>query len=83
MTILSFAAIFAGLGVVAAGGDLAAACWLVAGVFLGSAAWWLFLSMGVSLLREKVNSTALRWVNRLSGVILLSFGALALWQSAV
>jgi threonine/homoserine/homoserine lactone efflux protein len=83
MTILSFAAIFAGLGVVAAGGDLAAACWLVVGVFLGSAAWWLFLSMGVSLLREKVNSTALRWVNRLSGVILLSFGALALWQSAV
>jgi threonine/homoserine/homoserine lactone efflux protein len=83
MTILSFAAIFAGLGVVAAGGDLAAACWLVVGVFLGSAAWWLFLSMGVSLLREKVNSTALRWVNRLSGVILLSFGALALWQAAV
>ena len=83
MTILSFAAIFAGLGVAAAGGDLAAACWLVVGVFLGSAAWWLFLSMGVSLLREKVNSTALRWVNRLSGVILLSFGALALWQAAV
>jgi arginine exporter protein ArgO len=83
MTILSFAAIFAGLGVAATGGDLAAASWLVVGVFLGSAAWWLFLSMGVSLLREKVNSTALRWVNRLSGVILLSFGALALWQSAV
>jgi threonine/homoserine/homoserine lactone efflux protein len=83
MTILSFAAIFAGLGVVATGGDLAAASWLVVGVFLGSAAWWLFLSMGVSLLREKVSSAALRWVNRLSGVILLSFGALALWQAAV
>jgi threonine/homoserine/homoserine lactone efflux protein len=83
MTILSFAAIFAGLGVVAAGGDLAAACWLVSGVFLGSAAWWLFLSMGVSLLREKVSSAALRWVNRLSGVVLLAFGALALWQAAV
>jgi threonine/homoserine/homoserine lactone efflux protein len=53
------------------------------GVFLGSAAWWLFLSMGVSLLREKVSAAALRWVNRLSGAILLSFGALALWQAAV
>jgi threonine/homoserine/homoserine lactone efflux protein len=83
MTILSFAAIFAGLGMVATGGDLAAASWLVVGVFLGSAAWWLFLSMGVSLLREKVSSAALRWVNRLSGVILLSFGTLALWQAAV
>jgi threonine/homoserine/homoserine lactone efflux protein len=39
--------------------------------------------MGVSLLREKVSSTALRWVNRLSGMILLAFGALALWQAAV
>ncbi len=83
MTILSFAAIFAGLGVVSTGGDLAAATWLVAGVFLGSAAWWLFLSMGVSLLREKVSSAALAWVNRLSGGILLAFGALALWQAAV
>jgi threonine/homoserine/homoserine lactone efflux protein len=83
MTILSFAAIFAGLGVVATGGDLATACWLVLGVFLGSAVWWLFLSMGVSLLREKVGSATLRWVNLLAGVILLSFGALALWQAAV
>jgi TRAP-type C4-dicarboxylate transport system permease small subunit len=38
--------------------------------------------MGVSLLREKVSSAARRWVNRLSGVIRLSFGALALWQAA-
>ena len=83
MTILSFAAIFAGLGVVAAGGDIAAAFRLVLGVFLGSAAWWLFLSMGVSLLREKVGSATLCWVNRLAGVILLSFGTLALWQAAV
>jgi threonine/homoserine/homoserine lactone efflux protein len=83
MTILSFAAIFAGLGVVATGGDLAAASWLVLGVFLGSAVWWLFLSMSVSLLREKVSSTTLLWVNRLAGAILLSFGALALWQAAV
>jgi putative LysE/RhtB family amino acid efflux pump len=69
--------------VVATGNNLAAAIWLVVGVFLGSAAWWLFLSMGVSLLREKVSAAALSWVNRLSGVILLSFGALALWQAAV
>jgi len=30
-----------------------------------------------------VSSAALRWVNRLSGVILLAFGTLALWQAAV
>ena len=41
------------------------------------------LAAAFGLLREKVSSAALRWVNRLSGVILLSFGALALWQAAV
>src|SRR5512139_1151568 len=49
MTIISFAGIFAALGVAETGGSLAAAAWLVAGVFLGSAAWWLLLSGGVGL----------------------------------
>ena len=44
-TILSFAAIFAGLGVAGADNALSAAL-LVLGVFLGSAAWWLILSGG-------------------------------------
>ena len=42
-TILSFAAIFAGLGLVETGGDYRLAAILVFGVFLGSAAWWLCL----------------------------------------
>ena len=83
MTILSFAGIFAALGVADTGGDFSAAALLVLGVFVGSAAWWLILSGGVGLLREKLSSGVLRWTNRLSGAILLVFGILAVWQAAV
>lgn len=75
-TILSFVAIFAGLGAVG-GGWLAAAA-LVAGVFLGSALWWLLLSGGVGLLRARVQPAALAWVNRLSGALIAGFGVTAL-----
>jgi threonine/homoserine/homoserine lactone efflux protein len=81
MTILSFAGIFAALGVADTGGDLSAAALLVLGVFLGSAAWWLLLSGGVGLLREKVSAGMLGWTNRLSGVILMAFGIVAVWQA--
>jgi threonine/homoserine/homoserine lactone efflux protein len=77
-TILSFVAVFAGLGLASAGGDARAAATLVAGVFLGSAAWWLILSTGVSLFRERLNLAGLRWVNRISGTIIAGFGLLAL-----
>jgi len=78
MTILSFAAVFAGLGVGAAGGGYGAAAVLVLGVFAGSALWWLALSGAVGLLRHRVTPRGLRWVNRASGTIIAGFGLLAL-----
>jgi threonine/homoserine/homoserine lactone efflux protein len=79
LTILSFAAVFAGLGLgEAGGGDFRAAGALVLGVFLGSAGWWLLLSGAVSLLRGRLAPSGLRWINRLSGLVILGFGLLAL-----
>lgn len=77
-TILSFAAIFAGMGVASASGDYLMAGALVAGVGLGSALWWLILSGGVNLLRSRMDTRVLGWVNRVSGIVLLAFGATAL-----
>lgn len=77
-TILSFAAVFAGLGVIGPTRGLGSAASLVAGVFLGSALWWLTLSLGVGALRAKLDVPALRWVNRLAGLIILGFGVAAL-----
>jgi threonine/homoserine/homoserine lactone efflux protein len=78
-TIISFATVFAALGLAGAvGSGVAAPGLLTLGVFLGSACWWLLLSGGVSLLRSRLNTGALHWVNRLSGVVLLGFGVVAL-----
>jgi threonine/homoserine/homoserine lactone efflux protein len=78
LTILSFAAVFAGLGIGEGTGDYLAASLLVAGVFIGSALWWFLLSGVVSLFRSRFNDTAMRWVNRLSGSIILLFGVSAI-----
>jgi threonine/homoserine/homoserine lactone efflux protein len=75
-TILSFAVVFAGLGL--AGGTVTLAALTVLGVFSGSALWWLLLSTGVSLLRGRFTPGAMRWVNRLSGAVLVGFGIVAL-----
>lgn len=80
MTILSFAAIFAGLGAGGASGNYVSAAVLVVGVFIGSALWWFLLSGGVSLFRKRLNSHALRWVNRISGLIIMGFGLIALFS---
>ena len=78
MTILSFAAIFAGLGVASASGNYLSAGVLVLGVFIGSALWWLILSGGVGVFRPKFSPHRLRWVNRISGIIIMVLGLLAL-----
>jgi threonine/homoserine/homoserine lactone efflux protein len=78
MTVISFAAIFAGLGLADAGGEYLSAGVLVLGVFIGSALWWLILSGGVGIFREKFGLHGLTWVNRISGVMIIGFGLLAL-----
>jgi threonine/homoserine/homoserine lactone efflux protein len=76
MTILSFAGIFAALGL--GGGSFAEAALLTLGVFLGSTTWWIGLTFAVSRLRTRLTPTVLLWVNRVSGAILLAFGLVAI-----
>jgi threonine/homoserine/homoserine lactone efflux protein len=79
MTILSFAALFVGLGVT--GGDTAGAAVLTAGVFLGSASWWVILTTAVGSLRSRITPTWLRRVNMASGLIIGAFGLVAIWSA--
>ena len=78
MTIISFAAIFAGLGLASTSGSYVSAGLLVLGVFIGSALWWLILSGGVGVFREKFNPRGLQWINKISGAIITGFGLFAL-----
>lgn len=78
LTILFFAAIFAGLGLANMKGSYSSAGITVLGVFLGSSCWWVILSGVTSLLRHRFNLSGLRWVNRISGSIILGFGIAAI-----
>ncbi len=78
LTIISFAAVFAGLGAGSIGKNYMLAGLLVFGVFLGSMLWWLTLSGMVNVFRSKVNPRRLKWVNKFSGVIIAGFGTLSL-----
>jgi threonine/homoserine/homoserine lactone efflux protein len=77
-TILSFAAIFAGLGVASASGGYPSAGLMVLGVFAGSALWWLILSGVASALGTRFSAGTMRWVNRLSGFTITAFGVVVL-----
>jgi threonine/homoserine/homoserine lactone efflux protein len=76
-TILSFAAVFAAFGLGISAGYVAG-CWLVLGVFLGSAAWWLALSACLSRLRSRMNPGRMILINKLSGTVLVLFGLYAI-----
>jgi threonine/homoserine/homoserine lactone efflux protein len=78
MTILSFTAIFASAGLGEAGLEYGHALTMVGGVFAGSAFWWLILSLSVGLLRHKMKSQSLMWINRISGLIITIFGVVSL-----
>jgi threonine/homoserine/homoserine lactone efflux protein len=78
MTILSFTAIFMGIGIGSTGGNYVTATQVVLGVFSGSGCWWLILTSSLGLLRRGFSQSWLYWLNRCSGVIIAIFGLVAL-----
>ena len=81
-TILAFVAIFAGLGL-AASGSYAEAAFVVLGVTLGSAFWWVMLALGAGWLRTRSGPRLLRSINVIAGVSILAFGVVQLVALAV
>jgi putative LysE/RhtB family amino acid efflux pump len=73
-TIISFAAIFAGLGLATGGGAVRAGA-LVGGTFAGSLAWWIVLSGAIGAARTKITPAILIWINRGAGAVLIGFAA--------
>jgi putative LysE/RhtB family amino acid efflux pump len=77
MTIMSFAAVFAGLGIAAAPSYFAAAT-LVAGVFAGSALWWLLVSSVAGQARRHISHARLDTISRCCGLVIAAFGCYAI-----
>jgi threonine/homoserine/homoserine lactone efflux protein len=76
MTILSFGALFAGLGV--ASSDPGAAAFVTLGVLLGSSAWWVVLTSVVSGLRTRITPSWVRRINIASGIAIGAFALLSI-----
>jgi len=92
MTIVFFTAVFTALGLAGTGGGgggeqgggaLASSAALVLGLFLGSSLWWVVLCSAASAFRARLDPGRLLWLDRLSGAVIVSFGAFALASSAV
>jgi len=77
MTIFSFMAVFAGLGLGSESKNFQDASLLVLGVFIGSCFWWLLLSELVTLFRKKISKMVFLWINRLAGILIFLFGIAA------
>src|SRR5579883_3075507 len=78
LTILSFAAVFAGLGVGGTSHSVISAALVVLGVFSGLTLRECVITGSLSLLRRKFTPTWLLWINRVSGGVITIFGLLAL-----
>jgi threonine/homoserine/homoserine lactone efflux protein len=74
MTILSFAAVFIGLGIGNSVGNYGYAGLFVAGIFSGSLLWWILLTSVVGFFRAKFTEKRMRIVNAASGIIIAGFG---------
>lgn len=80
LTIISFLAVYATLMANLETDTLTSAV-LVAGIFSGSALWWLTLSGTVALIRHKVSPIVLQRINYASGSLLILFALFQLSTS--
>lgn len=83
-TILAFMAVFASITAVQARHVASLDTGLlIAGVFIGSAAWWGLLSAAAGAVRSRFHAGWLRWFNRASGALLIAFGLAVLVGAVV
>ncbi|XGB44029.1 MAG: LysE family translocator [Nodosilinea sp. LVE1205-7] len=76
-TMVSFMVIFASLGLGNSNQPWWSAVAMVAGVWGGSALWWLCLTWGVTWFSPYLTPPRLAWLNRGAGMIFLAFGIVA------
>jgi threonine/homoserine/homoserine lactone efflux protein len=77
LSIFAFIVVFAALGL---GNEaiIFSGSALVLGVFIGSFLWFLSLSSGVMLLRKKLDLIGLKWVNKISGILIIISGIIVM-----
>lgn len=74
LMILVYMAIFTLFGIINQKLDNYSTLLLILGIFLGSAIWFMFLSVFINQFRSKCTPYSLNWINKISGLMLISFG---------
>ena len=74
LTLVFFLVILPGFGVVIHGTTFLPAVEFVAGFFLGSTVWWIFLCGSVGSVRSRMSVKNLGLINRVSGLLISCFG---------
>lgn len=74
MTLFAFAVVFAGMGAGSVIGDTLKASFLVAGVFVGSAIWFVFITTAVHVYKDKFKLWGLKIINAIAGLFILICG---------
>lgn len=80
-TILSFMVAFAAFEIDGKVSAVEGAC-LALGILAGTLGWWLVLSGGVSLFRERITDRIYRWLNKILGSFMAIFGIVMMIRSA-
>jgi threonine/homoserine/homoserine lactone efflux protein len=82
-TLIAFAAVFSGLGIVKVRVHYASAGLLVGGVFIGSGLWWFILNIIAGVFLGQLDYFKLSWLNKISGTIISGFGLFVLLSLAI
>jgi len=84
-TLLAFTAMFAGVaGLVGGQASYFGTGLLIIGVLAGATTWWFTLTTVAGLFHAKINERIMTLINRISGVVITTFGAVVfghlIWQ---
>jgi len=81
ITIFSFLGVYVAFGIHADARVDIGDWLLLAGVFLGSTAWWLLVTGAASFFRARFSTVGLFWANRIAGLVILFFAALVFYEA--
>ena len=83
LTILSFGILFTASGAISNETPPLETSFLLLGVIIGAVLWWAFLALVVNIFRNKIGPRHIMWMNKITGVCVMLFGASVIFMVTV
>ena len=77
VTILTFATIFAGFGIICDSSNIFVVLTLALGVFVGAMIWWILLTSFLRIFHARMTQKTITFINRASGILFILFSIAA------